>query len=65
MYKLSVELELEPAIEYEISLLPPYTYSQMMKEISEIESNTFVDIQILTYSLMGLAIPIITFTNKA
>lgn len=47
-------------------MLPAYTYSKMLQFIEEIqeEYSQYVRIDILAYSLMGLAIPLLTVTNK-
>ena len=50
---------------YEVSLLPSYTYTDMIRDIDCITSKEQVTIDVLTYSLIGLAIPIVTITNNA
>lgn len=60
---LSFELETLPQTEYEISLLPPYTYSDMLKGVDELKDYKHARVDTLTYSLIGMAIPVITFTN--
>ena len=47
-------------------MLPAYTYSNMLTLIDQLEelNKKYVDINLLGYSLTGLAIPIVTITNK-
>jgi hypothetical protein len=52
-------------MEYEFSLLPPFTYSQMLKEVEKIENSCkYVEVETLTFSHLGLCIPVLTFTNR-
>ena len=63
VYKLTFELTIEPNSTVEVSLLPAYSYSEMLQEISFLEKCPHLNVSNLTYSLIGLAIPLLTFTR--
>lgn len=44
--------------------MPSYSYTDMLKDLGEISEKENVKIDVLTYSLVGLAVPILTFTNS-
>jgi hypothetical protein len=48
-----------------VSLIPPYTYSQLLKDIEQYEKSPNVRVDILTHSVTGLAIPLLTITKGA
>jgi hypothetical protein len=62
-YRLSFELILQPESVCEVSLLPAYTYTDMLNDISQMDSCKHMATSTLTYSLVGLAIPLLTFTR--
>lgn len=43
----------------------PYTYSQLLKDVSEASANSFVTVDSNCKSLMGLPIPILKITDPA
>lgn len=47
-------------------MLPAYTYSQMLDFVEglEAESRKYVEVELLGYSLTGLALPLVTITNR-
>ena len=47
-------------------MLPAYTYSEMLNYIESIQKShsRYVELELLNYSLTGLAIPIVTITDK-
>lgn len=48
-----------------MSLIPPYTYSDLLREVESYEKSANAKVDILTYSLAGLAIPVLTITKSA
>ena len=48
-----------------MSLIPPYTYSDLLRDVESYEKSANAKVDILTYSLAGLAIPIVTITRSA
>lgn len=47
----------------EVGLLPAYTYSDMLHQIDNIKGCPYLSCETLTYSLVGLAVPLLTFTR--
>lgn len=64
-YRLSFYLQMQQLEKVEVSLIPPYTYSDLLRDIESYEKTPNVKVDILTYSLAGLAIPILTITKSA
>ena len=63
VFRLSFDLTIEGGEEREISLLPSYTYSQLLADIEEWKECPSVKVELLTYSLLGLALPLITVSS--
>ena len=66
IYKLSFELTFQPKKKYYVAMLPAYTYTEMLNFIEEIHKkhSRYVEMEMLNYSLTGLAIPIVNITDK-
>lgn len=64
-YRLEFEITLFSQTEYMISLIPPYTYSSLLKDMEVYERSQDVKAEILTHSLTGLAVPMLTVTKGA
>lgn len=64
-YKISFQISFKPNQEIYISLIPPYTYSTLLKDIEQFNKSNDLKVDILTYSISGLAIPILTVTKDA
>lgn len=63
LYKLSFDVAIEKESTVEVALLPAYTYSDLLKDIQGIRECPNLSVDTLTYSLVGLAIPLLTFTR--
>jgi murein tripeptide amidase MpaA len=46
-------------------LIPPYTYSRLLRDIEEFESSPHFKVEVLTHTITGLAIPLLTITKGA
>ena len=66
IFKLSFTLNLKENTKYAVSMLPAYTYSTALSFIENLEDSNrkCVEVDLLGYSLTGLAIPVVSITNK-
>lgn len=64
-YKLSFHLTLKPMQELMISLIPPYTYSTLLRDLQQFESSPNFKVDTLTHTITGLAVPLVTITKGA
>lgn len=46
-------------------MIPPYTYSRLLKDIETFEQSPNVRVEVLTHSITGLAVPLLTVTKGA
>lgn len=47
----------------EVALLPPFTYSEILDDITQLQTCQHLKVETLTYSLVGMAVPLLTFTR--
>lgn len=64
-YKLSFELQVKAGVEYDVAMLPLYTYSQMLEHLNRVEETGQAKVEVLTQSIAGMAIPLITFEKPS
>ena len=63
-YKLSFSLTLDTKSSVQVSLVPSYTYTELLEDLNNFQSHPACEVSTLSHSLSGLAIPLVTITKE-